>query len=64
VRVRAARETEPDDEPLIGSAGVVVVGGGGIGTGVGMGGGFVVGVSHTATPPWWEHVPERVAEKL
>ena len=24
----------------------------------------VAGVSHTATPPWCEHVPERVCEKL
>jgi hypothetical protein len=41
VRVRAARETEPEGEPLIGSAGVVVV----------VGGGVDAGVSHIPTPP-------------
>ena len=56
--------TNPLSDPSIGSNG----GAGGGGTGVGAGGGTGAGagalVSHTATPPWCEHVPERVAEKL
>jgi hypothetical protein len=42
---------------------VVVVAGGAAGV---VAGAAVValGVSQVATPPWWEHVPERVCEKL
>jgi len=40
---------------------VETVGGGGAGVVVGAG---AAGVSHCATPPWWEHVPEWVCEKL
>lgn len=64
-------------EPLIGSSVVVVEGVGSVGVGVGDGagvgvvGGATVGgdgggdplpSSHSATPPWWEQVPECVAE--
>ena len=44
------------------AATLVVAGGGGGGAGV-VGAG-TAGVSHCATPPWWEQVPEWVCEKL
>ena len=43
-------------------AGVVVAGA--VVVGAVVDGAVVAGVSHCATPPWWEHVPERVCEKL
>jgi hypothetical protein len=37
---------------------------GGAGASAGGGGADAAGVNQTATPPWWEHVPDRVCEKL